>query len=74
MNKQIWQSMDRTITVADLASLPALMTAEEYGALTGLSCITIYKHCKEGVIPAVKCGNSWRINTARALADLGLTD
>ena len=75
MNKrEIWQQIERSVTVADLDRLPALMTAEEYGHITGLSIITIYKRCKEGTIPAVKCGREWRINTARALAALGLTD
>lgn len=64
----------RTVTVGDLDKLPALMSTKEYAAITGLSLVSISKKCKEGTIPAVKCGHEWRINTTKALRALGLAD
>ena len=64
----------RTVKVNDLDSLPALMTSKEYAAITGLSLVTISNKCKRGLIPAVKCGHEWRINTTKALKALGLAD
>lgn len=56
----------------EIAAMPALLSTVEYGSITGQTPLFVARQCREGQLPAVRCGRAWRINKAKALAALGL--
>lgn len=56
----------------EIAGMPALLDTTQYGAIAGMTPLSVAKLCKAGKLPAVRCGRSWRINKAKALEGLGL--
>lgn len=57
--------------VTDLAALPALLTADEVGAVLRLHPTTIKLLMRSGEIPGKKVGGQWRVLKADLLAYLG---
>ena len=60
------------LSETEIKELPALISTEEYAAVTGLSPLKVAQNCATGKLPAVKCGRRWLINKAKALEQLGL--
>lgn len=56
----------------EIIAMPALISTDEYGSITGETSIQVARLCRAGKLPAVRCGRAWRINKAKALAALGL--
>ena len=57
--------------VRDLATLPALLTAEEVGAVLRLHPTTVKLLLRNGELPGRKIGGQWRTLRGDLLADLG---
>ena len=57
--------------VRDLVALPALLTAEEVGAVLRLHPTTIKLLMRSGELPGKKIGGQWRVLKADLLAYLG---
>lgn len=79
MNKLSKQERDalRTNTpervgMDEIKKMPAMLDTDEYGSIVGMAPLTVARLCREGKLPAVRCGRSWRINKAKALEMLGL--
>ena len=53
----------------DASRQSELMTAQEVAHYFRVSRVTVWRWCKEGVIPAFRIGRSWRIRRDK-LADL----
>lgn len=47
--------------------LPALLTVRETAAYLGLSLESVYKMIRGSLIPAVKVGGSWRVDSEQLL-------
>ena len=60
------------MTAEEINNLPALITVTEYARITGESELCVAKNCKEGRLPAVKCGRRWLMPKAKVLEQLGL--
>ena len=67
---QSWTGADMRQTATNTQSL--LMNAKEAASITGLSSRTIVRMCDSGELPAVKLGNSWRINREKFMQLIGL--
>ncbi len=57
--------------VLDLATLPALLTADEVGAVLRLHPTTVKLLMRSGELPGKKIGGQWRVLKADLLAYLG---
>jgi predicted DNA-binding transcriptional regulator AlpA len=66
-------SPDR-LSIADVATLPVVLTSEETAELLGVSVDHLWALAREGTAPVepLKLGRSYRWPTARLLALLGL--
>ena len=51
-----------------------LLTVPETAKILKLSQITIYKRCKDGSLPGVKIGASWRIKKTELFKLIGITE
>lgn len=56
----------------DVDALPLLSDTAYFGQLLGWGPTYTARLCKQGRIPAVRVGRSWRINTREALRAMGL--
>lgn len=52
--------------------VPLLDSPERFAELVGVSAFTVRKLCRNGKLPALKIGSSWRINRTAALEALGI--
>lgn len=59
-------------TVTDPTTLPVFLTVAEAAALLRLGQRQTYERCREGTLPAVKVGGTWRIPRDTLLRRLGL--
>ena len=62
-----------TMTLDDLANMPALTDIGHVMALLGCSAVYACKLCATGKIQAVKLGKYWRVNTESLKAFAGLS-
>lgn len=60
------------VSMREIDAMPAMLDTVQYGAIAGITPLYASRLCKEGKLPAVRCGRSWRINKAKALELLGL--
>lgn len=58
----------------EIEAMPALLTTKDAALITGWTPLHVAKECRDGILKecAVKAGNSWGINKAKALEALGL--
>lgn len=56
----------------EIRKMPALLDTVQYASIEGITPLYAARLCKEGKLPAVRCGRSWRINKQKALERLGL--
>lgn len=54
------------------ASMPALITTAECAAIIDDTPTWVAKMCRDGILPAVKVGRTWMINSARFLEMIGV--
>lgn len=61
-------------SLEEIEAMPALLTWKELTRITGWSRVHVAKECREGILAgkAVKAGNMWQVNKAKALEALGL--
>ena len=61
-------------SMEEIEAMPALLTWKELTRITGWSRVHVAKECREGILAgkAVKAGNMWQVNKAKALEALGL--
>lgn len=50
------------MTTTNLAELPAFLTAKQVAALLQVSAKHVRDCCREGRIPAIRIGETWRIS------------
>ena len=61
-------------TMEEIDKMPALLDTEQAAAILGQTTAFVAKACASGTYPAIKIGNSWRINKERFLQMFGLID
>ena len=66
------QTTKRDVAKTMTAEKPKLISAKEAAGITGLSSRTIARMCDNHEIPAVKLGNSWRINREKFMHLIGV--
>lgn len=61
-------------TLEEVEAMPAVLLSEDVAHIMGYSVQYVARLCRDGILKdcAVKTGNSWTINKAKALAALGL--
>lgn len=60
------------LTVADLRTLPPILTPMQAAKILGVGREVIYEALQNGTVPAVRVGSRWKIPTARLLSMLGI--
>lgn len=60
------------VSMETINGFPALLDTEQYASIIGQTPLYVAKMCRDGKLPAVRCGRTWRINKAKALAALDL--
>lgn len=56
--------IDNTTTCNLLAGCPVMLTVDQASGVLQISCTNARQMCREGVLPAVKIGQQWRIPRA----------
>lgn len=56
----------------EIAAMPALLDTEQVAGILGTTVLHASKLCRDGELPAVRCGRAWRINKHKFLQQVGL--
>ena len=67
-------SIEDTMSLADLAGLPAVITATEAARIARVHSSTMVELCDSSAFCCARVGRQWRISTADFLRWLGLED
>lgn len=61
-------------SIEEMETWPELLTIKQASMVLAMPERSVYNLCGAGDLPAVKLGNSWRLNRRRLMALAGLTD
>lgn len=64
--------MSHTLTDADLASLPPIISIEQAACVLGCSGRTVIRMCEDGKLRHCRAGNRYRVNRDALFAYAGL--